>query len=81
MLDLLPPPLPVLRQAAGALESARGDGTVLVCCALGFQRSAGVVAEWLLATGRARTPMAARHLLIAAGRPIHLAEPTETAAS
>jgi hypothetical protein len=81
MMDLLPAPLPVRRQAAGMLESARSDGTVLVCCALGFQRSAGVVAEWLLATGRAGTPMAARQMLIAAGRPVHLTEASEPAAS
>ncbi|RVB16212.1 phosphatase PAP2 family protein, partial [Mesorhizobium sp. M7A.F.Ca.CA.004.05.1.1] len=55
MVDLLPPPVAIRQQAAGALESARRDGTVLVCCALGFQRSAGVVAEWLVATGRAKT--------------------------
>ena len=81
MTDLLPPPVTVQQQAARALESARRDGTVLVCCALGFQRSAGVVAEWLVATGRARTPTLAREMLMATGRPIHLAEATERAAS
>ncbi|PBB28334.1 MULTISPECIES: phosphatase PAP2/dual specificity phosphatase family protein [unclassified Mesorhizobium] len=81
MVDLLPPPLMVQQQAAGALEKARRDGTVLVCCALGFQRSAGVVAEWLVATGRARTPALAREMLSDAGRPVHLVEATERAAS
>ncbi|MER9326968.1 phosphatase PAP2/dual specificity phosphatase family protein [Mesorhizobium sp. M0488] len=81
MIDLLPPPVTIRQQAANALESARRDGTVLVCCALGFQRSAGVVAEWLTATGRAKTPSLAREMLTATGRPIHLAEATEQAAS
>ncbi|RVD12057.1 MAG: phosphatase PAP2 family protein [Mesorhizobium sp.] len=81
MVDLLPPPVAIRQQAAGALESARRDGTVLVCCALGFQRSAGVVAEWLVATGRAKTPALAREMLAALGRPVHLAEAIERAAS
>ncbi|MER8412289.1 phosphatase PAP2/dual specificity phosphatase family protein [Mesorhizobium sp. M1342] len=81
MIDLLPPPVSVQQQAAGALESARRDGTVLVCCALGFQRSAGVVAEWLVVTGRAKTSTLAREMLAALGRPVHLAEATDPAAS
>ncbi|QKD20222.1 phosphatase PAP2/dual specificity phosphatase family protein [Mesorhizobium sp. NZP2077] len=81
MVDLLPPPLMIQQQAAGALETARSDGTVLVCCALGFQRSAGVVAEWLVATGRAKTPGLAREMLTTAGRPVHLAEAVERATS
>lgn len=81
MIDLLPPPVTMLEQAASALESARRDGTVLVCCALGFQRSAGVLAEWLVATGRARAPKLAREMLMATGRPVHLAEAKERAAS
>ncbi|UVK47583.1 phosphatase PAP2/dual specificity phosphatase family protein [Mesorhizobium sp. AR07] len=81
MIDLLPPPVTLLEQAASALESARRDGTVLVCCALGFQRSAGVVAEWLVATGRARTLALAREMLMATGRPIHLDEVPERATS
>jgi protein-tyrosine phosphatase len=80
MIDLLPPPVTMLEQAASALESARRGGTVLVCCALGFQRSAGVLAEWLVATGRARTPKLAREMLMATGRPVHLAEAEERAA-
>lgn len=72
MLDLLPPPTDMLDQAAAAIEPARRQGTVLVCCALGFQRSATVVAEWLVATGRSRTPAQARKQLAASGRPVHL---------
>ena len=81
MIDLVSPPPMIRQQAAIAQEGARRDGTVLVCCAHGFQRSAGVVAEWLVATGKARTPTLARGMLAAAGRPVHLAEATERAVS
>jgi hypothetical protein len=72
MVDLLPASKEVRAQAVTAIETARGQGTVLVCCALGFQRSAAVVAEWLVATGRADTLAQARNELAAAGRPVHL---------
>ena len=71
MLDLLPPPSDVLDKAVAAIEPARRQGTVLVCCALGFQRSATVVAGWLVASGRAHTPAQARKTLAASGRPVH----------
>jgi hypothetical protein len=72
MLDLLPPPADVLERAVAAVEPARRQGTVLVCCALGFQRSATVVAQWLLATGRSHTQAQAHEQLAASGRPVHL---------
>jgi hypothetical protein len=53
MLDLAAPDPGALRRAATAIEQARQAGTVLVCCALGYSRSAAAVATWLLATGRA----------------------------
>ncbi|MDH5823123.1 phosphatase PAP2/dual specificity phosphatase family protein [Luteimonas sp. RD2P54] len=53
MLDLVAPPPDALREAAVAIEDARRHGQVLVCCALGYSRSALAVAAWLLATGRA----------------------------
>ncbi|RWG67367.1 MAG: phosphatase PAP2 family protein, partial [Mesorhizobium sp.] len=55
MLDLLSPPADTLDQAVAAIEPARRHGTVLICCALGFQRSATVIAGWLVASGRSHT--------------------------
>jgi membrane-associated phospholipid phosphatase len=54
MLDLVRPDADVLAQAARAIEQLRANGPVLVCCALGYSRSACAVAAWLLASGRAR---------------------------
>ncbi|KAA2238270.1 phosphatase PAP2/dual specificity phosphatase family protein [Salinarimonas soli] len=53
LLDLATPSPARLRAAAEAIERARGDGPVLVACALGYARSAVAVATWLLRTGRA----------------------------
>ncbi|TGQ34685.1 phosphatase PAP2/dual specificity phosphatase family protein [Mesorhizobium sp. M00.F.Ca.ET.216.01.1.1] len=72
VLDLLPPSQDRLAEAVVAIETARKHGTVLVCCALGFQRSASVVAEWLVASGRSHTVAQARKKLAATGRPVHL---------
>ena len=55
VLDLTTPDASVLREAALAIEEARQHGPVLVCCALGFSRSAAAVAAWLLTTRRARS--------------------------
>jgi protein-tyrosine phosphatase/membrane-associated phospholipid phosphatase len=52
-LDLVPAKPATLREAAAAIERARANGPVLVCCALGYSRSASAVATWLLITGRA----------------------------
>lgn len=52
-LDLVAPQPSALKHAAAAIEHARKSGTVLVCCALGYSRSASAVAAWLLITGRA----------------------------
>ncbi|MGN8113105.1 phosphatase PAP2/dual specificity phosphatase family protein [Labrys sp. 22185] len=55
MLDLIAPQPAKLVEASQAIEAARGKGTVLVCCALGYSRSAAAVASWLLASGQAQT--------------------------
>lgn len=52
-LDLVTPESEQLLEAAQAIEALRVRGPVLVCCALGYSRSAAAVAAWLLVTGRA----------------------------
>lgn len=59
MLDLVPPTPAQLLAAAADIEALRGDGPVLVCCALGYSRSAAVVAAWLLHSGRVESVDAA----------------------
>lgn len=63
MLDLVAPPPGQLAAAAADIEALRGNGPVLVCCALGYSRSAAVVAAWLLRSGRAESVDAAIALL------------------
>jgi protein-tyrosine phosphatase len=53
MLDLITPTAEQLGHVVGVIEAARASGPVLVCCALGYGRSAAAVAAWLLVTGRA----------------------------
>lgn len=54
MLDLVVPEPARLKQAALAIPPKPGY-RVLVCCALGYSRSAMVIAGWLLHSGRAET--------------------------
>jgi membrane-associated phospholipid phosphatase len=79
MLDLATPSADALRQAAAAIEQARRGGTVLVCCALGYSRSAAATATWLLATGRAADVEEAV-ALIRAVRPHLVLDPPSRAA-
>lgn len=71
MLDLVQPETND-RDLAAFIVDAYNDGTVLVCCALGFQRSASVAAEWLVRSGKAATRSEAETILRASGRPVHL---------
>ena len=66
ILDLTAPSTEMLKGSAQAIERMRADGPVLVCCALGYSRSACAVAAWLLQTGRASDVAAATRLLTAA---------------
>ncbi len=56
MLDLVAPEPDAIDTARRAIQAARARGPVLVCCALGFSRSALAVAAWLLAEGHAPAP-------------------------
>lgn len=67
-LDMVAPDAEQLAAAAAHIEQMRGNGRVLVSCALGYSRSACAVAAWLLLTGRAKTAEEAL-LIIAAHRP------------
>jgi protein-tyrosine phosphatase len=51
------------RQAAQAIEALRKHGPLLVCCALGYSRSATAVAAWLLLSGRATSPQQAMAII------------------
>ncbi len=62
-LDLVAPEPVHLAEAAQRIEQARRHGPVLVCCALGYSRSASAVAAWLLLTGRVPSVEAAESLL------------------
>lgn len=53
MLDLVVPTPEQLREAVEAIERLHAHGPLLVCCALGYSRSAASVATWLLRSGRA----------------------------
>ncbi|NVZ80158.1 dual specificity protein phosphatase family protein, partial [Pseudomonas gingeri] len=53
VLDLIAPSAEQCRQAALSIEALRQHGPLLVCCALGYSRSATALAAWLLHSGRA----------------------------
>jgi len=59
VLDLTAPTAEQCLEAAQKIEQLRQHGPVLVCCALGYSRSATAVAAWLLHSGRAASVDAA----------------------
>ena len=62
-LDLVPPDAALCREAATAIETLRNKGPLLVCCALGYSRSASAVAAWLVTSGRCADVDAAEALI------------------
>lgn len=62
-LDLVPPDADQLAEAARRIEALRRHGPLLVCCALGYSRSACAVAAWLMLSGRVASVDAALSLL------------------
>ena len=71
-MDLVAPVPETVHLASSAVEAARHHGPVLICCALGFQRSATVVVDWLIGTGRVANAREAEALIRAKGWPVHL---------
>jgi len=63
MLDLATPTPQDLQRAAEAIAHGHRRGDVLVCCALGYSRSAAAVATWLCRSGHADSADAAIRLL------------------
>ena len=59
VLDLTLPDTATIDAAVQAIERRRAAGRVLVCCALGYSRSATAAAAWIVATGRAPNAAAA----------------------
>ena len=59
MLDLVRPTSEQIERACREIEKTRAAGPLLVCCALGFSRSAVVVAAWLVRSRAAATIEAA----------------------
>jgi protein-tyrosine phosphatase/membrane-associated phospholipid phosphatase len=55
VLDLTTPSQAQLAAAATAIENSIANGNTLVCCALGYSRSALACAAWLLHSGRSQT--------------------------
>lgn len=55
VLDLCAPSPEQCLAAAQAIERLHAQGPLLVCCALGYSRSATAIAAWLLHSGRAAT--------------------------
>jgi hypothetical protein len=66
MLDLVAPSAEQLLRAVDALDGLRAHAPVLVHCALGYSRSALVIAAWLLRRGIASTADEAVELVRAA---------------
>ncbi|WP_207885812.1 phosphatase PAP2/dual specificity phosphatase family protein [Pseudomonas sp. 30_B] len=55
LLDLVAPSVEQCRRGAALIDELRASGPLLVCCALGYSRSATLVAAWLLVSGHARS--------------------------
>ncbi|MCJ1887595.1 phosphatase PAP2/dual specificity phosphatase family protein [Pseudomonas sp. LA21] len=55
LLDLVAPSVEQYRRGAALIDELRASGPLLVCCALGYSRSATLVAAWLLVSGHARS--------------------------
>ena len=56
VLDLTVPAATQIDEAVAAIDALKLQRPTLVCCALGYSRSAELMAAWLVASGHARCP-------------------------
>ena len=63
VLDLTTPSLDDCQVACLTIDAYRHQGRVLVCCALGYSRSATIMAAWLLYSGQCDSLTAATRLI------------------
>ena len=75
ILDLVPLTTQQLADAAQGIARLLAAGPVLVCCALGYSRSAAAIAAWLITSGQAATAAEAIALIRAAHPGIVLNDP------
>jgi hypothetical protein len=78
MLDLVVPTVAQLEAAVDAIEELKSKRPTLVCCALGYSRSATAVTAWLIASGKATT-VNESIALIRARRPRIVLDPAQCA--
>ena len=72
MLDLLVPAAGELEAAVNAIEDLKTSRPTLVCCALGYSRSAMAAAAWLVASRNAPSVDSAIAMLCARRRRVVL---------
>lgn len=70
LMDLTKPDSATLHAATAAIYDA--PRPTLICCALGYQRSANLIARWLVESGQVADRQKAEELIRQTGRPVRL---------
>lgn len=70
LMDLAKPEPATMQAAVTAMHNA--PRPTLICCALGYQRSANLIARWLVESGHVTDSQQAEELIRKTGRPVRL---------
>ncbi len=70
LMDLAKPDFATIHDATTAIHDA--PRPTLICCALGYQRSANLIARWLVESGEVADRQKAEELIRQTGRPVRL---------
>lgn len=70
LMDLAKPEPETMQAAVAAIHDA--PRPTLICCALGYQRSANLIARWLVESGQVANSQQAEALIRQTGRPVRL---------